>query len=72
MWPNIAKYVSETLKKPKSQVPTSGYFATLRSAVWDDLIVAKLQYVCLNSICYDVISSEVPRRCSTTLTLHCY
>ena len=44
IWPNIGKYVSETLKKPKSQVPTSGYFATLRSAVHDDLIVAKLQF----------------------------
>ena len=28
IWCNIAKYVSETLKKPKSQGPTSGYFAT--------------------------------------------
>ena len=44
IWPNIAKYVIETLKKPKSQVPTSGYLATLRSAVQDDLIVAKLQF----------------------------
>ena len=44
IWPNITKYVSETLKKPKSQVPTSGYFATVRSAVQDNLIVAKLQF----------------------------
>ena len=44
IWPNIAKDVSETLKKTKSQVPTSNYFATLRSAVQDDLIVAKLQF----------------------------
>ena len=29
----ITKYVCETLKQPKSQVPTSGYFATLRSAI---------------------------------------
>ena len=32
IWPNIAKYVSETLKKARSQVPTSIYFATFRSA----------------------------------------
>ena len=44
IWPNITKYVSETLKKPKSQVLTSGYFATLRSAIQEDLIVAKLQF----------------------------
>ena len=44
IWSNIAKYVSETLKKPKSQVPTSSYIATLRSAVQDGLIVAKLQF----------------------------
>ena len=43
IWPNITKYVSETLKKPKSQVPTSRYFAILKSAVQDDLIVTKLQ-----------------------------
>ena len=40
----IVKYVSETLKKPKSQVPTSSYFATLRPAVQDNLIAAKLQF----------------------------
>ena len=45
IWPNIAKYVSETLKKPKSEVLTSSYCATLRSAVQDDLIVAKLQFL---------------------------
>ena len=44
IWPNITKYVSETLKKPKSQVPTSGYLAKLISAIQDDLIVAKLQF----------------------------
>ena len=71
IWPNITKYVSETLKKPKSQVQTSGYFATVRSAVQDNLIVAKLPILCLNSICYDAISSEVPRRCST-ITLYYY
>ena len=44
IWPNITKCVNETLKKPKSQVPTSVYFAMLKSAVQDDLIVAKLHF----------------------------
>ena len=44
IWPNIIKYINETLKKPKSQVPTSSYFAKIRSAVQDSLIVAKLQF----------------------------
>ena len=39
IWPNITKYVSETLKKPKSQVPISGFFATVRSAVQDNLML---------------------------------
>ena len=43
IWPNIIKYI-ETLKKPMSQVPTSSYFAKIRSAVQDSLIVAKLQF----------------------------
>ena len=43
---HIAVYIdsNETLKKPKSQVPTSSYFAKIRSAVQDSLIVAKLQF----------------------------
>ena len=44
IWLNIVRYVNETLKKPKSQVPTSSYFAKIRSAVQDSLIVAKLQF----------------------------
>ena len=44
IWTNIIKYINETLKKPKSQVPTSSYFAKIRSAVQDSLIVAKLQF----------------------------
>ena len=44
IWPNIIKYINETLKKLKSQVPTSSYFAKIRSAVQDSLIVAKLQF----------------------------
>ena len=44
VWPNIAKYVNETLKKPKSKIPGSSSFASLRTAVQDGLIVAKLQF----------------------------
>ena len=33
----------KTLKKPKSKIPGSSSFATLRTAVQDGLIVAKLQ-----------------------------
>ena len=44
VWPNIAKYVYETLKKPKSKIPGSSSFSTLRTAVQDSLIVAKLQF----------------------------
>ena len=43
VWPNIAKYVNEILKKPKSKIPKLSSFATLRTAVQDDLIIAKLQ-----------------------------
>ena len=44
VWPNIAKYVNETVKKPKSKIPGSSSFATLRTAVQDGLIVVKLQF----------------------------
>ena len=43
IWPNIVKYINETLKKPRSQIPSSSSFSTLRSAVQDGLTVAKLQ-----------------------------
>ena len=49
VWPNIAKYVNETLKKPKSKIPISCSFATLRTAVQDGLIVAKLQFLSLTA-----------------------
>ena len=44
IWPNIVKYVNETLKKQTSQIPSSSYFSTVRSAVQDSLMVAKLQF----------------------------
>ena len=44
IWPNITAYVTETLMKPKSQIPTASSFATVRSAVQNDLTIAKLQF----------------------------
>ena len=44
VWPNIAKYVNETLKKPKSKIPGSSSFTTLGTAVQDGLVVVKLWF----------------------------
>ena len=44
IWPHITSCVVETLKKPNSKIPTSHSFMTMRSAVQDKLIVAKLQF----------------------------
>ena len=44
IWPHITKYISETLKKPKYQIPASSSFATVRSAVHDLLTPAKLAF----------------------------
>ena len=44
IWPNITAYVTETLKKPTSQIPTASSFATVRSAVQNHLTIAKLQF----------------------------
>ena len=45
IWPHITSFVVETLKKPNSKIPTSHSFMTMRSAVQDKLIVAKLQFI---------------------------
>ena len=47
IWPNITAYVTETLKKPTSQIPTASSFATVRSAVQNHLTIAKLQFLFL-------------------------
>ena len=44
IWPNITVFITETLKKPKNQIPTSASFATVRSAVQSRLTIAKLQF----------------------------
>ena len=33
MWPSLTTYITEILKRPKSQVPTSSSFSTVKSAV---------------------------------------
>ena len=43
-WPNTAKYVNDTFKKPKSKIPGSISLATLRTAIQVGLLVAKLQF----------------------------
>ena len=44
IWPHITTYIRETLKKPKSQVPTSSTFKTVNSAVQDPLPRVKLAF----------------------------
>ena len=43
MWPSLTTYITEILKKPKSQVPTSSSFSTVKSAVLNKLTTAKLE-----------------------------
>ena len=42
MWPSLT--TTEILKKPKSQVPTSSSFSTVKSAVLNKLTTAKLEF----------------------------
>ena len=44
IWPHITTYIRETLKKPKSQVPTSNTFKTVNSAIQDPILRAKLAF----------------------------
>ena len=44
MWPSLTTYITELLKKPKSQVPTSSSFSTVKSAVLNKLTTAKLEF----------------------------
>ena len=44
MWPSLTTYITEILKKPKSQVPTSSSFSTVKSAVLNKLTIAKLEF----------------------------
>ena len=44
VWPSLTTYITEILKKPKSQVPTSSSFSTVKSAVLNKLTTAKLEF----------------------------
>ena len=44
MWPSLTTYITFFLKKPKSQVPTSSSFSTVKSAVLNKLTTAKLEF----------------------------
>ena len=44
IWPSLTTYITEILKKPKSQVPTSSSFSTVKSAVLNKLTTAKLEF----------------------------
>lgn len=44
IWPNIVKYVNETLKGPKGKVPKIQSFNTVQASTQDPFITAKLQF----------------------------
>ena len=44
MWPSLTTYITEILKKPKSQAPTSSSLSTVKSAVLNKLTTAKLEF----------------------------
>ena len=44
IWLDVMLYIKETVKKPKGEVPVSNPFTTIRSAVQDCLISAKLEF----------------------------
>ena len=44
MWPSLTTYITEILKKLKSQVLTSSSFSTVKSAVLNKLTTAKLEF----------------------------
>ena len=74
IWPNITAYVTETLKKPVSEILTASSFATVRSAVQNHLTIAKLQFfVSTTSIMkpyLQVFQSDTPLLPFVTSELH--
>ena len=64
IWPHIIIYICETLKKSKSQILTSCSFSTLRSAVQDKLITAKLEFfvsvAAVPKPCLEIFQSDAP------------
>ena len=68
IWPHITTYIRETLKKPKSQVPTSNTFKTVNSAVQDPLLRGKVGLLCFNSWTDATIPAGLPVRCTSAST----
>ena len=68
IWPNITAYVTETLKKPMSQIPTASSFATVRSAVQNHLTIVKLQFFVSTASIMKPYLPSVSVRC-TSVTL---
>ena len=44
MWPSLTTYITEILKKPRSQIPTSSSLSTVKSAVLNKFATAKLEF----------------------------
>ena len=58
MWPSLTTYITEILKKPKSQVPTSNSFSTVKSAVLN-IDNCKTEVFHVNSSCYEAIPTNI-------------
>ena len=68
IWPNITVFITETLKKPKNQIPTSASFATVRSAVQEPPDNCKTAIFYFYSSNYETLSASISVRC-TFITL---
>ena len=56
MWTSLTTCITEILKKPTSQVPTSSSFSTVKSAVLNKL---KTGVFHVNSSCYEAIPTNI-------------
>ena len=59
IWPQITAYISETLKKPRVKLLHQITFSTVRSAVQDSLITAKLEFFCISCSHLETLSGEI-------------
>ena len=62
IWPNVVKYVNETLKKPKKCIPTVASFTTVHEYTKDPLVIAKLPSFHINRPDSATFFKEVPNR----------
>ena len=74
IWPNITAYVTETLKKPASQISTASSFATVRCAVQNHLTITKLHFfvstASIIKLYLQVFQSDAPQLPFVTSELH--